>query len=225
MSKKTVTTTNQTQNQTQAATFDPASLNAYHSLLAPAQSALTDYMQNPLQSTAFDQRNQLANQNAFALASRNKSNILANSGTFASGNMPAYLQSALGRNSRALSATQSNSFLQNLLYADQTRQSATNSALGFRPLQTGGTSSGTMSGTQTQQTSGLGTWLPQLVGAGLGIAGTLAGGGIGKAAGATSGLFSGGSSSAMSGSIANNNAFIGGLDTYQPSTNNYWKNS
>jgi len=51
------------------------------------------------------------------------------------------------------------------------QQWATNAAESYKPLQTGGTS--------TESTGGLGTWLPQVLGAGLGaVTGGLGGGGF-----------------------------------------------
>jgi len=65
-----------------------------------------------------------------------------------------------------------------LMQAGQMRQSAIGMAGQYRPLQTGQT--------QTQQVSGLGSWLPQVVGAGLGAAGAFFGGGMGGSGGGSS---------------------------------------
>jgi hypothetical protein len=113
-----------------------------------------------------------------------------------------FFAAQLGKLQRQQSANQAGGYNNLLLQASQLRQQALGQAGSYRPLQTGQT--------QTQQQSGLGTWLPQLIGAGLGIAGGAMGGGAGLAMGS---MFKGGSSSALNNSIAGNNAFIGGMNT------------
>lgn len=164
-------------------------------------TALMDMLQDPLKQTGFNQRVQMGNQNAFNLASRNNSNVMNRASMFGGNQIPGFLQNQLNQGQNWLAGQQSQNFNQNLLYSDQMRQQAMGQALGYRPLQTGGT--------QTQQQSGLGTWLPQVAGMALGAATMGMGGGMG---GASSGTFSGGSMGAFQNSMGSNNSFIGGLN-------------
>jgi hypothetical protein len=80
--------------------------------------------------------------------------ILSNSGAF--------MNASLNRNMLAGSNMQSNAFNSSVNSALQNRGIAMASMQAYQPLQTGQTTN--------QSTGGLGTWLPQLVGAGLGAA-------------------------------------------------------
>ena len=213
MSTKKTTTTDQTQTQNQSSSFqnqyNPASLSTYNALLPGWQSNMQQYMTNPLQSTFFNQRQQLSNMNNQQMNQTANSNVLQRANRLASGDTSAFINSQLNQNSRALSANNANSFLGNLMYSSGVQQQATNAAMNYRPLQTGGSSKGSMTGTmhgsQVETTGGLGTWLPQLAGAAIG---GLTGGLGGLVGGATSGLFRGGDPSALSNSINANNSFI-----------------
>lgn len=181
MGSKTQTT------QTQSNTYNPQSMNAFNSLQAPVSSTLLGYMQNPLQSGFFNARlqqstnaaNQLGQQNANALMQN-----LAASG-FGGGNLNAFNQSMLAQNARATSANKAQGFIQNLLGQSQLQMQAAQGAMGYKPLQTGGT----MQSTQT--TGGLGTWLPQLVGAGLGAMTGNPFGALGRGGGGGNGMMGG----------------------------------
>src|SRR5258708_38589304 len=69
------------------------------------------------------------------------------------------LGAQLARAGRADMGRQSDTFNNLLLGANQLRMGAAQTAMGYRPLQTGSTT--------TQQQSGLGTWLPQVAAAGM----------------------------------------------------------
>jgi hypothetical protein len=78
------------------------------------------------------------------------------------------MQSQIRNAGYQTSGLKQNAYWSALQNAVGTQLSATGQAAGYQPLKTG----------QTQTTSGLGTWLPQLLGAGLGaVSGGLLGGG------------------------------------------------
>ena len=166
MSTKNVT------SSTQNATYNPASMSAYNSFLGAGSNVLMDTLNDPLKASGFNQRLQLGNTNAFNLFNRNNSNIMQRASMFGGRQMPGFLQNQLTQSGNQLASTQAANFNSNLLYADQLRQQAMGQALGYHPLQTGST------GTQTQTTGGLGTWLPQVAGMGLSLATAGLGGGM-----------------------------------------------
>lgn len=155
MSTKNVTTSQQ------SGVFAPAGMANYNQFQGAGGNALMQYMSDPMQSTFFNQRVAMGNQNLFNLFNRNNQNIMNRASLFGGNQMPGFLQNQLTQSGYQLSGAQAQNFNQNLFYADQARQNAMYQGLNYRPLQTGST------GTQTQQTSGLGTWLPQVAGMGL----------------------------------------------------------
>ena len=167
MSTKKETTSKQ---ETQ---FDPGSRGVYNALQPGIQNVLQQFMSDPLTASYFLKQLGMANQQISQLGQRNVGNLLANmrTGGFGGGNMNAFQQSALARTGRATSGMQSNAFNNLLMNANQMRLGATQQAQGYNPLVTGQT------GTTTEKTSGLGTWLPTVLGAGLGIAAGFASGG------------------------------------------------
>jgi hypothetical protein len=177
-----MSTKNQTTTQ---GTFNQGSMNTFNALQPGYLSNIQSFMQNPLQSSFFNTQLQMANkQNAAAFGANNQTmlqNYAAGGGGI--GNTAAYMQSNLLRNQRALSGANSNSFNNLLLGANQLRFGATQAAGSYRPLQTG------QVGTQTQ--SGLGSWLPQVIGAGLGIAGKIGTGGMGGGIGSIGSMIAG----------------------------------
>lgn len=164
--------------QTSTNQFDPTSMGTFQGFQPMINRNLTDFANDPMKSSFFNTQLQMAQgQNQSAFNTRNDQflqNLRAGGNV---GNMPAYAQSELNSNMRGLSAANSNSFNNLLLGANQLRFGATSQMQGYRPLQTGQT--------QTQQQSGLGTWLPQVLGAGLGIAGAAMGGPAGAALGSS----------------------------------------
>ena len=173
MSTKKETTSKQ---ETQ---FDPGSRGVFNALQPGIQGVLQQFMSDPLTASYFLKQLGMANQQISQLGQRNVGNLLANmrTGGFGGGNMNAFQQSALARTGRATSGMQSNAFNNLLMNANQMRLGATQQAQGYNPLVTGGTSQ------STERTSGLGTWLPQVIGAGLGMASGAMGGGAGGAFG------------------------------------------
>lgn len=151
-----------TQNKTQSTNqYDPTSQGTFNQLQSGIGSNLQDFMSNPLQSSFFNTQLQMA-QRANGNRMQAQNQALAQNATTGgfTGNLPAFLQSQMQQNSRQLSANNSNSFNNLLLGANQLRFGATQSAMGYRPMQTGQT--------QTQTQGGLGSWLPQLAGAAIG---------------------------------------------------------
>ena len=172
---KTTTSSNQSTN-----TYDPGSMGLFQQFGQSGGNALMDMLKDPLQQTGFNQRLQMGNQQAFNLAARNNSNIMNRASMFGGNQMPGFLQNQMTQSGNWLAGQQSQNFNQNLLYADQMRQMAMGQALGYRPLQTGGRSTGQ----QQQTTGGLGTWLPQVAGMGLSaLTGGLGGGLMGMMGG------------------------------------------
>lgn len=156
--------------QTQQSTFNQPSMDTFNSFQPSFRNNMMDFMNDPLKSSFFNTQYQMAqkqNQASYGAGNSAMMQNLAAGGSV--GNVPAYMQSNLLRNQRALSGANSNSFNNLLLGANQLRFGATQNAGSYRPLQTGST--------QTQQQSGLGSWLPQVAGAALGIAGGFATGG------------------------------------------------
>jgi hypothetical protein len=191
------------QTTDQSTKFDPQSMNRYQgwqnfmatgqgfgmpglkSNSAPMGSAgnlgaamqgwggLQSFLSNPYGNPSYNLNVQNQTKGASALAGRGMSNALLNfnrtgmGGTMNSGVM----QSLLGSLNRFGSGLQYQGF-QN---ANQTAQNnmwnaASLGSSMFQPLQTGSKA--------TQSTGGLGTWLPQLIGGGLGLATGMAGAGM-----------------------------------------------
>lgn len=208
-----MSTVNKTSN---AGVFNQQSMGQYNQLQSGIGSNLQDFMNNPLQSSFFNTQLQMAQRaNMNQQSSRNQMvNQNATVGGF-TGNTPAFLQSQMANNARTASANNSNSFNSLLLGANQLRFGATQSAMGYKPLQTGSNT--------TQSQGGLGSWLPQLAGAALGAVNPMKkmmsafGGG-----GQTSGEFETGFSPQAGFQQANggNMASIGGMSTYDNSGGN-----
>lgn len=172
-----------TQNKTQStSSFNPQSMGQYNQLQSGIGSNLQDFMNNPLQSSFFNTQLQMAQRgNQNRMQAQNQALMQnATTGGF-TGNLPAFMQAQLQQNSRQMSSNNSNSFNNLLLGANQLRFGATQSAMGYRPLQTGQT--------QTQSQGGLGSWLPQLAGAAIG--GLTGMGAMGGAGGLGSSFFKG----------------------------------
>lgn len=189
--KQQTTTSQQTQaSQTQAGQsgyqtqFAPAGMAAYNQLIPQYAANLSQFAGNPLQSMFFQnllgmgqrQIGQQGQAQAGQLAQNLRTMGLSGSSPFAA--------SQLQQLGRSQSGQMSQLFGNLLNQAQQLRFGATGQMGGFSPLATGGsqqysntgTQKGTMSGSQTQQLSGLGTWLPQVIGGGLSALSGLGGG-------------------------------------------------
>jgi hypothetical protein len=186
MSTKTV--------QTQQNQYDPTAMSTYQGMQSGLGSAIGGYMNNPFSNPFFQTQAQMGTSQANAMGQSGMNNLTRN--LTASGiqqNSPAALQ-MMQQQSMGNSANRANlGFLNPMQNAFTAQQNAMGLASQYRPLQTGGT--------QTQQKSGLGTWLPQVAGMGLsaltGGLGGMMGAGMGAASGAMSGTM-GAMSAAMS---------------------------
>lgn len=160
--------TKQTTTSTNA--YNSQSMGQYNSLQSGYGGLLQQYMNNPMSAVSgiYNQSGQMAQQNAALLGQSAMSNLTGNQAAagFGGVNMPAYMASQIAAQNRATSGMQANAFLQNNLARNQAalgvQQFGASQAGMYRPLQTGGT--------QTQTQGGLGSWLPQVAGMGIGAA-------------------------------------------------------
>lgn len=190
MSKKTTTTTT---NQ-----YDPASKQTFNAFQPGIQSNMQDWMKDPMNSKYFGAQLQQANQQNAWLGQQGQQNIMRNFKTSGMEGSPGLMNYMMGANERSNLSRQGQTFNNLLLSAGDRQRQATQMAMGYNPLQTGQT--------QTQKTSGLGTWLPQVAGMGLGLlTGGLmgGGGGGGNTSGASSAYFPGQQSGFNSGTYWN----------------------
>ena len=153
--KKTTTQTNQ---------YDPSSMAFFQSLQPTLQKNFAaDLQLDPTQSPVFNMALNYAMKNAHSVAGRNFSNMATNFLQGGGGaNLNAFNLSQLNNANRFASKLQSDAYTTNYINFDTMRRQMQMQATGIRPLQTGST--------QVQQTSGLGTWLPQVAGMAVGAA-------------------------------------------------------
>lgn len=167
-------TTNKTNS---SGVFNQQSMGQYNQLQSGIGSNLQDFMSNPLQSSFFNTQLQMAQRGNMNRQSAQNQMVNQNAtvGGF-TGNTPAFLQSQMANNARTASANNSSSFNNLLLGANQLRFGATQSAMGYRPMQTGNNT--------TQSQGGVGSWLAPIAAAGIGglsgMSGKSGGGGGGS---------------------------------------------
>lgn len=164
--KQTTSTTNQ---------FSPTGMATYNGLQGPMSTLLNQNINSPYNNTGFNTRmasGTAANTgfNASAGASTRQANSAL--GTTGGGAFTNYQNASQARAGAANQGQMTNNLL---LGAAQNRNQSLMAAMNYRPLQTGGT--------QVQQTSGLGTWLPQVIGMGAKIGMGFLTGGASMAAG------------------------------------------
>lgn len=136
------------------------------------QQPAMQFAQNPYSGPQFQQEQQMGTRQAQNMGQTGMSNISRNitGSGMGGGNMSPFALEMMQNQGRANSGMQAQlGFMNPMAQAGQRQQQAMSLLQGYRPLQTGGT--------QTQSTGGLGTWLPQLIGAGMGAAGGMMGGG------------------------------------------------
>lgn len=226
----TKTTSSSTASQSQNSAFsqnygyDPQSMSTYQGLLPGIGNVLNNYMTDPLKSGFFNKAFALSNNLIGQQGQTAQSNLLKNlgqRGLTSGGNVPLFGMAQQGQIQRATSGQQGSNLTNLLLGYSQNQLKATGMAQSFNPLVTGVSGTGSSSGTSQQDsnsltsTSGLGTWLPQLLAAGIGGASGLAG------------MFggNGGTSSGAGYGTGNNNVYSGGTGgqttqmgvPYQPS--------
>jgi hypothetical protein len=155
-SKKTTTTQQDTTNK-----YNPLAMGAYERGVGSGMDVLQQFMQDPYKNAFFLQQLGMINRQASQMGQRGMSNIGRQAQMSGwGGNMgAAWQQSQQARQGRATSSLMAQG--QNALLPQfaAMRMGAAQSALNFQPLQTGQS----MTGTQTTKSSGLGTWLPQLL--------------------------------------------------------------
>lgn len=174
-----MSTTQQTTSQ-----FAPSGMAAYNSLQPSLAQTLSYYLGGqgggvgssggPFGSSLFKSAYGQGTINAQQQGQTAVGNIGQNAAQFGGGNVPGFLQSQVRNAGYQTSGAQQGAYWNALNSTVNSQLGAASTAAGYRPLQTG----------QTQKTSGLGSWLPQVVGAGLnlGLAGLT--GGASAAAGA-----------------------------------------
>jgi hypothetical protein len=196
--------TTQTTNQ-----YSPAGTAAYNTLIPQATATTTANLTNPYGNQTFlgltQQGKTGAAAGGAALKSGNASNAAALLGSPPSSAASNYTNTLASMTTAGNTARSTNSLIQG---AASTRNQALASAMNFRPLQTGGTS--------VQQTSGLGTWLPQVMGMGMAaVTGGLSGGLGGAATGAVgaSGVPGASAASSMFSNPNSGNSFFGNVSS------------
>lgn len=163
--------------QTTTNQYSPQGMAAYNQLVPQATSTLGNFMQNPLQAnyfkTMFGMGSNQINQQQSGIMATLMNNMKQFGGGMGGGTNP-FLMSQLSQSGRSASGQKSNLFGGLLQQAIGNQMNAANIGSSFKPLQTG----------TTQQMSGLGTWLPQVIS---GVMGAVSGGltgGVGGALGA-----------------------------------------
>ncbi len=153
--------------------FDATSMSQDYDRSGAGSSAVSDEIRNPYGSMFFNQQLQMIRrQQGQSQLSGQQSLQQRAQAMGINPNSPQYF-SQMNRLQRQGQGDTSRGYGNLLLGAANLRQGAIDAAMNFRPLQTGQT------GQQTQTSSGLGTWLPQVAGMGL----SLATGGMGSIAG------------------------------------------
>lgn len=177
MSTQQTTTSNQDTNLK----FDPGSLSLYQDLTKTGGGILKGFMNNPFGNPFYRMGAGQTDKEAQALGQQNinvvnqlqrVSGLGGNAGT-------GWLQAQMARTGRANQALRSQGQISNIMAALQRQIGATGMGMSYSPLMTGQSASGK----QTTETSGLGTWLPQVLGAGLGMATSMATAGAGGGGG------------------------------------------
>lgn len=163
-------------NQTQAGVFNPASMQAFNTLIPQFQQAVSGYMNQPFSNPFFQTQRQMGTTQAQQQGGQQTSGLLNNMNAMGfGGQAQPFMNEMLANQTRANAGLTSQlGFLNPMQNALGMQQFAIGQAGGFRPFQTGGTETGQ----QTQSVSGLGSWLPQLLGGGLGALGSAMGGGL-----------------------------------------------
>lgn len=172
-------TTGQSSN---SLSFNPIAQGIYNNLIQGGSGVLSGYMNNPLGNPLYQMGLGQSQKGAQQLGANNMAALTQNQLVQGlGGNAGAgWLNAQKAQTGRANQSLLSQANIGNVMQAFNRQLGATGLGMSFSPQLTG--SSGTSS--QTSTTSGLGTWLPQLLGgglaAGLGIA-SMAGGGGGAA--------------------------------------------
>jgi hypothetical protein len=185
---------------TQQFQFDPGAMKQYQGLTSAFGNTAQGYMQSPFSNPFFQTQQQMGTRQAQNLGGTQMSDLLRNmtsSGMAGGASSPAGLEMQQNQ-SRANTGLQAQlGFLNPVQNALQQQNFYSQLASQFRPLQTGGKS--------TETTSGTGTWLPQLAGAALG--GLTGMGGLGSLMGMFKGGGGGGGGDFFSGAQSGPTSF------------------
>lgn len=146
--------------------FDPSSLSAYTRNLSQFLPTAQSWFQNPYGNQMFQQESAIGQDQAANVGSRMKSNILNNAAAMGYSTNTGMINNLLLNAGRNTGNLQAQAFRGAIGSANQRAVQGLGISSAFQPLMTG--SKGTFN--QTQTTSGLGTWLPQLAGAAAGAA-------------------------------------------------------
>lgn len=179
------TQTQTTSNQQSGLQFDPSSMMTYQNLTKSGGNVLNQYMNNPLSNPFFNLGQSQGQSAAMKLGGQNMSMLqqMMRTSDLAGGAGQGWLGAQKAKTGRANQSMRSQANLSGIMNAFQRQMGATGMGMSFSPLVTGQTSKGQ----QTQSTGGLGTWLPQLIGTGMGAAMMGMSGGMGGGMPFTSG--------------------------------------
>lgn len=161
MSNKTTTDTT-TANQ-----YNAGGMSNYNQFQGTLGTMLSQYAQNPLGSSFFNQQANMTNNNSAQIGQRNIANVTSNARTGGGllGNSGSFMQAGINKANLNTSATQSQGWNAALGSALSTRNSALGAMEAYSPLQTGQNSNQTQTTTQ-----GLGSILGSVAGIGLNMA-------------------------------------------------------
>lgn len=184
MSKKTTSSTQGTQST--AFQFDPGSMAQYQQNLAAWGPQARAFATNPYGNQQFQEESAMGQDNAARMGSRNMANLRGNAAAMGYSTNGGMFNSLLAQSGRATSGMQANAFRGAVGSANQRQMQSMGMLASFQPLMTGSNSN--FSQNSQQQQSGLGTWLPQLIGAGVGagVSAFTGGGGMTPSSGASS---------------------------------------
>lgn len=149
--QKTSTTTNQ---------FDSQSMNRYQGAQNSLASKATQMFQNPFSGPQYAMGLQQQNNASNILSANANRNAMSNMNMSGLGGLTGGARaSLLSGLSRSASNTRMQGFMNNFNTANQNMWNSASLLSSIQPLQTGATN--------VEKTSGTGTWLPQLIGAGV----------------------------------------------------------
>lgn len=133
-------------------------MQGYNSLQSPLISALLGNVNNPFSNSMFNTQMQMG---MGAINARNQANMqrISQNAQALGGTSNALLMNQINQSNRGTMGANAGMMNNLLLNAQQLRQQSLGQMQGYSPLQTGQTSAKTQ--------SGVGSWLPQLAGAGL----------------------------------------------------------
>lgn len=167
------------QSSSNSLNYDPTSLGNYSSLTGSGTQQLMGMINNPFQNAMFNMGAGQAQKGAAQGGANNMSalqSMMKTSGMSGSAGQ-GFQMAQQGRMGRANQSMMGQANTSNVMNAMQRQMQATGMGMSFNPLLKGTTGNSQ----STQTTGGLGTWLPQLLGAGLGAAtGGMFGGGGGS---------------------------------------------